>query len=140
MKNHKRLMRIFFSLILFPHSFCYRAMLILVTYFMKKRLVDLTDSTYPESAPGSYLVVHQWREKWENLYPFLFFSSYKNGWLCIVCSEYGEGDEFWRAKGVKQGEHPYHTFYTHKKSKKHTKAVSKCAEVKHFFSKGSKNF
>ena len=37
MKNHKRLIRIFFSLILFPHSFCYRAILILVTYFMRKR-------------------------------------------------------------------------------------------------------
>ena len=82
-----------------------------------------------------YLVVHQSREKWENLYPFLFFSSSKNGWLCIVCSEYGEGDEFWRTKGVKQGEHPNGTFFTHEKSKKHTKAVSKRAEVKRFFSK-----
>ena len=26
---------------------------------MKNRLVNLTDSTCPESAPGSYLVVHQ---------------------------------------------------------------------------------
>ena len=48
----------------------------------------------------SYLVVRQSREKWENLHPFLFSSS-KNGWLCIVCSEYGKGDEFWRTKGVK---------------------------------------
>ena len=31
----------------------------------------------------------------ENLYPFLFFSSSKieNGWLYIVCREYGQGDE-----------------------------------------------
>ena len=85
----------------------------------------------------SHLVVHQPREKWKNLYPFLFFSSYKNGWLCIVCSEYGEGDEFWRTKGVKQGEHPNRTFYTHEKSKNHTKAVLKRGEVKRFFSKGS---
>ena len=72
-----------------------------------------------------------------NLYPFLFFFSSKNEWLCIVCSEYGEGDEFWRTKGVKQGEHPNRTFFTHEKSKKHTKAVSKRAEVKRFFSKRS---
>ena len=84
----------------------------------------------------SYLVVHRSREKWENLYPFLFFSS-KNGWLCIVYSEYGEGDEFWIAKGVTQGEHPNCTFFTHEKSKKHTKIVSKRAEVKRFFSKRS---
>ena len=78
MKNHQRLIRIFFSLILFPHSFCYRAILILVTYFMKKRTVNLTDSTCPESTPGLYLVVHQPREKWKNLYLFLFFSFSKN--------------------------------------------------------------
>ena len=55
-KNHKQLTRIFFSLILFPHSSGYRAILILVKYFTrKKRLVNPTDSTYPESAPGLYL-------------------------------------------------------------------------------------
>ena len=54
MKNHKLLVRIVFSLILFPHSFCYRTILILVTYFMgKKTLVNPTDSTYPESAPDN---------------------------------------------------------------------------------------
>ena len=78
MKNHQRLIRILFSLILFPHSFCYRAILILVKYFMKKGLVNLTDSTYPEFTPDLYLAVHQPREKWENLYSFLFFSSPKN--------------------------------------------------------------
>ena len=50
MKIYKQLIRILFSLILFPHSSCYRAILILVKYFMrKKRLVNPTDSTYPES-------------------------------------------------------------------------------------------
>ena len=43
----------------------------------------------------SYLLIHQSREKWENAYPFLFFSEAKNGWLCSVCSKYGKGDEFW---------------------------------------------
>ena len=33
-KNHKQLIRIFVSLILFPHSSRYRAILILVKYFM----------------------------------------------------------------------------------------------------------
>ena len=49
-----------------------------------------------------------------------------------MCSEYGEGDEFWRTKGVQQREDPNRTFYTHEKSKKHTKAVLKRAEVKLF--------
>ena len=48
----------------------------------------------------SYLLIHQSQEKWENAYPFLFFSEAKNGWLCSVCSEYGKGDEFWRTKGL----------------------------------------
>ena len=85
----------------------------------------------------SSLTVHQSSEKWENLYPFLFFSSSKNGWLCTVSSEYGEGDEFWRKKGVQQGEHPNRKFSTHEKSKKHTSTVLKCAEVKCTLSKGS---
>ena len=54
MKNHKQLIRISFWLILFPHSFCYHAILILITYFMRKkskRLVNPTEWTYPESAP-----------------------------------------------------------------------------------------
>ena len=72
MKNHKRLIRIFFSLILFRHNFCYRTILILLPYFMKKRLLNLTDSTCPESAPGSNLVVHQPREKWKSSFLFLF--------------------------------------------------------------------
>ena len=45
---------------------------------MKKWLVNLADSTCPESTPGLYLVVHQPREKWKNLYLFLFFSFSKN--------------------------------------------------------------
>ena len=52
MKNHKQLIRIFFSLILFPRSSCYCAILILVKYFIRKqRLVNPTDSTYPECTP-----------------------------------------------------------------------------------------
>ena len=100
MKNHQRLIRILFSLILFPHSFCYRAILILVKYFMKETLVNLTDSTYPEFTLDLYLVVHQTREKWENLYPFLFFSS------CSKNASYAPN----MGKAIS-------TFYTYEKSK-----------------------
>ena len=56
MKNHKQLIRIFFSLILFTHSSSYRAIQILVKYFIrKKRLVNPTDSTYPKSPLKSIL-------------------------------------------------------------------------------------
>ena len=77
-----------------------------------------------------YLAVHQSCENWENLYPFLFFSS-KNGRLCILCSEYGEYDEFWRTKGAQQGQHPNHKFSTYGKSKKHKRSLEMCRKEMH---------
>ena len=46
MKNHKRLIRIFHSLILLSRIIDFR-----YTFYVKKTLVDPTDSTYPESTP-----------------------------------------------------------------------------------------
>ena len=44
MKNHKQLIRIFFLLILFPHSSCYLTILILVKYiFYAKKEVTQSD-------------------------------------------------------------------------------------------------
>ena len=85
----------------------------------------------------SYLLIHQSQEKWENAYPFLFFSEAKNGWLCSVCSEYGKGDKFWRTKGVKQEEHPKRIFERHQKSPKHEEALTRQAEIKAMLRKGS---
>ena len=85
----------------------------------------------------SYLLIHQSQEKWENAYPFLFFSEAKNGWLCSVCNEYGKGDEFWCTKGVKQEEHPKQIFEWHQKPPKHEEALMRQAEIKAMFQKGS---
>ena len=73
----------------------------------------------------SYLLIDQSWEKWENAYPFLFFSEAKNGWLCSVCSKYGKGDKFWHTKGVKKEEHPKRIFERHQKSPKHKEALDK---------------
>ena len=73
----------------------------------------------------SYLLIHQSQEKWENAYPFLFFSEAKNGWLCSVCSKYGKGDKFWHTKGVKKEEHPKRIFEWHQKSPEHEEALDK---------------
>ena len=64
-----------------------------------------------------YLLIHQSQEKWENVYPLLFFSEGKSVWLCSVCSKYGNGDEFWRTNAVKQEEHPKRIFERHQKSR-----------------------
>ena len=85
----------------------------------------------------SYLLIHQSGEKWVNAYPSLFFSEAKNGWLCSVCSEYGKGDEFWHTKGVEQEEHPKRIFERHQKSPKQEEALTRQAEIKAMFRKGS---
>ena len=72
----------------------------------------------------SYLVVHQAQEKWENLFPFAYYSASKNGWLCKTCSGYGGGDDYWRSKGVKLKEHPRRLFTDHSESKKHLQSRS----------------
>ena len=71
----------------------------------------------------SYLLIHQSREKWENMFSFLFFSEAKNSWLCRVCSEYSKGDEFWRTKGLSKRttkkEFSSHTKNPRSKNKRH---------------------
>ena len=61
----------------------------------------------------SYLVVHQAYRKWENLYLLIHYSAATNSWLSKVCSEYDEGDEYWRTKGVKLLEHPHRSSFNH---------------------------
>lgn len=52
---------------------------------------------------------------------------------CTICLEYGEGDEFWRRKVVKQGDYP-----NSKLSEKITMVVVlNCAEAKHLLCRGS---
>ena len=68
-----------------------------------------------------------------NSLPFFFFSSSKNGWLCTICSDYEEGNKFWKTKGVEQDEHPNHKFPTHEKSKKILKgSLEMCKNDTHF--------
>ena len=85
----------------------------------------------------SYLLINQSQEKWENAYPFLFFSEAKNCWLCSVCSEYGKGDKFWCTKGVQQEEHPKQIFEWHQKPPKHEEALMRQAEIKAMLQKRS---
>ena len=53
MKNHQRLVRIFFSLIFVSTQFLLlRNIDFGYIFYAKKRLVNPTDPTYPESAPA----------------------------------------------------------------------------------------
>ena len=40
------------------------------------------------------LEISQTQEKWELRYSFAFCTLSNRGWLCHLCSEYGEGDEY----------------------------------------------
>ena len=68
------------------------------------------------------LEVYQTQEKRELRHPFAFYSASNIGWLCHLCSKYGEGDEYRRSFGVKLHEHPTETFKRQMESKKHTDA------------------
>ena len=39
---------------------------------------------------NNYIMAHQIQEKWETAYHFAIYSAKQKGWLCKVCSEFGE--------------------------------------------------
>ena len=86
---------------------------------------------------GSYLLAHQIQEKWEENFLFACYSAHHKGWLCLVCSEYGSGDEYWGSRAVPLHEHPTVTFIRHESSKKHTNSIKKKQELKHMLTKGT---
>ena len=117
MKNHKRLIRIFFSLILFPHRLLSRNIDFSYIFYEKEvSQPDWLDMPWIRSWFRSSCAVTTWKVGESLPFSFLFFFQ-----KCIVCSKY---DEFWRTKGVKQGEHPNRTFCTYIKNPKSTQRQS----------------
>ena len=100
-----------------------------------------TDECVNESAKldgRSYLAWHKSQQKWESLYPCLFYSASKQGWLCNICGEYSvHGDAFWRTEAVKMEEHPGRLFSGHIKSNKHSNALKRQQETKQLLKQGS---
>ena len=75
--------------------------------------------------------------KWENVYKWAIYSVSNKGWFCKTCQQFSSyGDEFWKTKSVKHGEHPGSTFTSHVNSEKHKKAVETEVLVKSVLSKG----
>ena len=79
--------------------------------------------------------IHQIQTKWKVSFPFVFYSSSIDGWLCKLCSEYGEGDDFWRFRAVKLYEHLNRVFFQHADSLKH-KAAEKKIEIQAMITEG----
>ena len=64
--------------------------------------------------------------KWEQLHPWAYFSSSKNGWLCKICEEYSKtGDEFWKSKAHAYDDHPGKMFRHHIHGEKPKKAIDR---------------
>ena len=96
--------------------------------------MEVKDQATPDSEKGgSYLLAHQIHEKWETKYPFAYYTAKQNGWLCLICSEYGDGDKYWRTQAVRLHE----TFFRHESCKKHINAMKNKKQLKAVLTKGS---
>lgn len=85
---------------------------------------------------NNYMVAHQIQEKWESRYPFVMYTAKGKGWLCKVCTEYGEGSDHWITQAIKLNQHPTRTFDKHADSEKHKAAIRKKHEIKRMLVKG----
>ena len=90
-----------------------------------------------ESTRAMLLQIRQIQTKWEVSFSFAFCSSSKDGCLCKLCSEYGEGDDFWRSKAVKLHELPNWVFSKHAGSLKHKVAEKKKIKIEAMIAKGN---
>ena len=77
--------------------------------------------------------------KWEQLHPWAYFSSSKNGWLCKICEDYSETrDDYWKSKARALDEHPNKMFQLHLNGEKHKKAIDKKHTLHSMLRKGDK--
>ena len=74
------------------------------------------------------MAAHQAQRKWEELYPFAFYSASSRGWFCKICQQYGEGTH-WVSEAVHFGEHPKRYLERHRNGNTHKNAVKQ----KHLF-------
>ena len=68
------------------------------------------------------LAAHQAQAKWEELYPFAFYSSSSQGWFCEIYQQYGEGTH-WVSEAVHFEEHPKRYLERHQNGNTHKNAV-----------------
>ena len=66
---------------------------------------DVDSEENPKKDGRGLLTTHQAQTKWEELYPFIFYSTSSQGWFCKICQQYGEGMH-WVSEAVHFGEHP----------------------------------
>ena len=68
----------------------------------------------------SYLQAHHIQSKRELLFPFAYFSVSQDVWLCKICGEYGDGNDYWRKKADNLQEYPKHKLNTDYEKEKKT--------------------
>ena len=82
------------------------------------------------------LAAHQAQAKWEELYPFTFYSASSQGWFCKICQQYGEGIH-WVSETVHFGEHPKRYLERHQNGNTHKNAVKQKQLFQRMRAKGS---
>ena len=79
---------------------------------------------------------HQAQAKWEELYPFAFYSASSRGWFCKICQQYGEGTH-WVSEAVNFGEQSKRYLERHQNGNTHTNAVKQKQLSQKMRAKGS---
>ena len=79
---------------------------------------------------------HQAQAKWEELYPFAFYSASSREWFCKICQQYGEGTH-WVSEAVNFGEHSKRYLERHQNGNTHTNAVKQKQLSQKMRAKGS---
>ena len=54
-----------------------------------RRQDDIDSEENPKKDGRGLLTTHQAQAKWEELYPFVFYSASSQGWFCKICQQYG---------------------------------------------------
>ena len=84
------------------------------------------------------LAAHQAQAKWEELYPFAFYSASSRQWFCKICQQCGEGMH-WVSDAVHFGEHLKRYLERHQNGITHKNAVMQKQVFQRIHAKGSKN-
>ena len=103
-----------------------------------------TSQNYPSKSkrsninPNANIILSSNLTKCESLYTWAYYSISNKGWYCKICQEFSTyGDEYWKTKPVKHGEHPGNAFTSHLTGEKHKKAVEIEKVIKKSLSKGN---
>lgn len=85
----------------------------------------------------SVLAAQQSQAKWEELYPFAFYSASSRGWYFKICQQYSIGSTHWVSQAVNFGEHPNRFLSRHLESNQHEQSLKQKQIFQRMMQKGT---